>query len=126
MKMRLLTFWRAAGPVQAVLFGAAAVFFLVVCGSLAVRGRFAEPLMAVPVCFFAAWVLRDLLIRFARPMLRVMQAAWLVMMVSVFFRPTSGWFPGDEWVIFPVLGLYLGGYFWMMSDLRVHLALMLR
>ena len=124
--MRFKTFWRAAGPVQSVMFCVVMAIFTLGCAAALAKGRYADPILMFPGCFLVAWLFRDLLIRFARPIMRTMQVVWVMMIVSAFLRPAAGWFPGDEWVIFPALGLYLGAYFWMMSDLRVLLAMVLR
>jgi hypothetical protein len=119
MWLRLKTFRRNAGLLNAAGLTTVALLFTLGTVGVLISDKPLRPL----VCFWPmvaiSWLLRGAIIHHARAVAKVLPVGWVLIIVNVFLRPTAGWFPGDDWVMFSFVGAYCGTMFWLWSDPRI-------
>lgn len=121
---RVKLFWLAAGPLGAILFALVFAFFAY-ASVLAIRAQaWDSGTVAFIPAFLLAGLVHRALIPWIGPLMHAMRVFWGLIVINAILRPQAGWFAGDEWVIFPAVGFYLGCYFWLLSNRDALLAMM--
>jgi len=118
---RLALFRRNAGPVAIAQIAVIAILLFFAIRRDIIDGRWWLSLPAFAAAFAAPYLLRDWLVAHLRPALWTMNVIAVVAIVAVVTldapKPEPAWFRVS---VATGMGLYLGCFFWTLSDWRVH------
>jgi hypothetical protein len=112
---RLTLFHRNVGVFTSATFATVAVLVTVAGVQAIVAGRYLEPILVfwpmVAVSWLVRWTLFGVMLKHGG----VLRPVAVLVGLAYIFRPKSGWFPGDEWLMISVIALYFGLIFWWHS-----------
>jgi hypothetical protein len=116
---------RNTSTIDLVKLGLLALVFMVLAVVAVYRQEARVLLIMVVGGFTAPWFFRDLMVENCQKVLNILNIAALCLAgIAIFGNVARQWIPaGSEMAfacgIFAVLALYLGCYFWLLSDERI-------
>ena len=113
---KLTAFRRNAGLFTSAAFTTVAVIFTMGGAHALAKGNYAEPMLLFWPVVALTWPLRWPLLRFFHKLGRAWRYLSVCLVIAFLARPAGGWFPGDEWLMFIIVGTYFGTIFWLFSE----------
>lgn len=113
---KLRTFRKNAGLFGSATLTTVAVIFTVGGVTAVLSGQYIDSMLIFWPIVCLTWPLRWRLFLLFHKLGRGSRYFGALLVIATIMRPTGGWFPGDDWILFSLFATYYGFGLWLLSE----------